>query len=99
MARMVDGRFDEALACAVRQLPDLRGAIEAEYVRSPDFRGLCEDYRLCVDAATRWEASDAPTAAVRRQEYAQWLRELEAEIAEWLDAVSAGRKTNAGEAS
>lgn len=88
-------RLDEALACVIRRMPGLAGAIEAEYGRSAGFRSLCEDYLLCVDAETRWGASEAPVASIRRQEYAQWRAELEAEIVDWLEAGAAGAQTEA----
>ncbi|MEJ2514665.1 MAG: hypothetical protein P8080_04530 [Gammaproteobacteria bacterium] len=75
---------ETALACVVRRLPGLKGAIEVEFSRNAAFRGLCDDYCLCADAAAGWETSDAPAAAARRQEYARWLSELENEIVEWL---------------
>lgn len=90
-------RADKVLACVVRGLPDLAGAIEAEYGRSPAFRGLCEDYLLCAEAVAGWEASVSPTAAARRYEYAQWLAELRNEIVEWLGAVPGEAPARGGE--
>lgn len=84
---MSPGRPDTPLVCVVRRWPDLKGAIEVEFRRSAAFRGLCDDYRLCADAAARWQSSHEPKAVARRQEYAQWLGELENEIVEWLGAV------------
>lgn len=94
---MSDGQLDEALACAIHRLPGLVDAIEEEFRRSEAFRALCEDLLVCAIAVTRWEASDAPAAPVRRQEYGQWLGELEAEIVDWLKAGTAHSPKQAGE--
>ena len=94
---MGDARPDEALAYVLRRLPRLAGVIEVEFRRSPSFRSLCEDFLVCSDAAMRWQASDLPAAATRRQEYAQWLSELELEIVHWLDTGAGGATTGPGE--
>jgi len=61
-----------------------RRRIESEYAQSEPFRTLCDDWRICAEARERWRSSQAPVAVLRRNEYDEWLAELEQEIEEWL---------------
>lgn len=78
--------LEESLACVVAHLPARAGAIVLEFERSETFRGLCEDFQVCVEALARWQQREAPAAVERRREYAESLAELEQEILGWIDA-------------
>ncbi|MEE4175175.1 MAG: hypothetical protein V2I57_13065 [Xanthomonadales bacterium] len=74
-----------ALNLALRRFPARAQLIENEYGARNDFRSLCDDLQLCVDALARWQSSDSPVAAARVAECAQSLAELEQEIETWLN--------------
>lgn len=76
----------DILAHIELHLPAWAGFIEAEYRMNRDFQALCADYLVCALAKEKWDKSEAPVAAKRRLEYADWLDELVQDIKEWLQA-------------
>jgi len=80
-----DRQPDEALEFVVNLFEDRKREIELQFHRSETFRALCNDCLLCANAMERWQASDAPIAAQRANEYAESLTELEMEILDWLE--------------
>lgn len=80
--------LEDSLACVVAHLPARASAIVSEFERSEPFRGLCEDFQVCLEALSRWQQREGPAAAERRREYAESLAELEQEIIGWIDARS-----------
>lgn len=83
------GHRSIGLNLATRRFPAWRRLIEDEYEAHDAFRSLCNDLRLCVDALSRWQRSEAPVASARVAEYAQSLEELEQEIEAWLNDAEA----------
>ena len=51
--------------------------------RNPDFRTICEDYRDCLDARSRFQSADPPDL-VKAEEYRELAEELLAEAAAML---------------
>jgi len=87
-----DPQPEEVLAFVSERFGDWKRQIEPQFHRSETFRALCNDYLLCANAMERWQASDAPIAAQRADEYAESLTELETEIRDCLErARSASR--------
>lgn len=80
--------LEDPLACVVARLPARASAITAEFERSESFRGLCEDFQVCVEAFARWQQKEGSAAMERRREYAESMAELEQEIVGWIDARS-----------
>lgn len=78
--------LEDSLACVVSRLPSRASAIVTEFERSESFRGLCEDFQVCVEAFARWQQKEGPAADDRRREYAESMAELEQEIVGWIDA-------------
>ena len=52
----------------------------------PEFRDICEEYDLCVNALQHWTNSKEPDAEIRVKEYRALVRELEEEVVEALTA-------------
>jgi len=80
-----DRQPDGALEFVLKRFGDRKRQVELQFDRSETFRALCNDYLLCANAMERWQASDAPVAAQRADEYAESLTELEMEILDWLE--------------
>ena len=74
----------------VSRFPGRRAILRAAWAGSDSFRELCEDLSLCDDAMARWRESEAPVAAARLAECAEWKAELEQEIEQWLDRLQTG---------
>lgn len=77
-------QLEEILLRIENHLPGWTGFIEAEYLVNSDFQALCADYLVCALAKENWEQSEAPVAASRRREYAEWHDELLQDIKDWL---------------
>ena len=71
------------------QFPDHKQAFLHLFKEHEDFQSLCEDYRQCNQALQHWNRSEAKDAPARRQEYAGLLRELAAEILQYLNESKA----------
>ena len=70
----------DAIEALVRGLPGEADRIRRCYWRDPKFRTVCEDYRDCLDAMSRFQSSDPAKA----EEYRQLAAELLAEAAAML---------------
>ena len=86
-------QLKEILSRIEKHLPGWMGFIEAEYLVNSDFQALCADYLVCALAKEKWEQSEAPVAAERRREYAEWLEELLQEIKDWLEESTAASES------
>ena len=64
----------------VKQFPDRGDTVKRLFKESETFQNVCEDYRRCAEALQHWRQSTSEEAPVRREEYAQLLRDLKAEI-------------------
>ena len=71
----------DAIEALVRGLPGEADRIRRRYWRDPKFRTVCEDYRDCLDAMSRFQSSDPPPKA---EEYRELAAELLAEAAAML---------------
>ena len=72
----------DPLEALVRGLPGDAKRIRQRYWRDEKFRTVCEDYRDCLDAMSRFKSSDPPDL-VKAEEY----RELAAELLDEAIAV------------
>jgi hypothetical protein len=95
MEYIIEAPLDKAPEQLLQRFPRWRSRIESEYCLNEPFRALCDDWCICAEARERWRSSEAPVAARRRNEYGEWLAELEQEIEEWLqhDAQAAPIRT------
>lgn len=96
MEHISDAPFDQPPDQLLQRFPGWRSRIESEYSLNEPFRALCDDWRICAEARERWHSSQAPVAALRRQEYDEWLAELEQEIEEWLQHFANATPIRAG---
>ena len=64
----------------VKQFPDRGDTVKRLFKESETFQNVCEDYRRCAEALQHWRQSTSEEAPARREEYAQLLRDLKAEI-------------------
>ena len=64
----------------LKQFPEKSHTINHRMNEDPEFRGLCEDYDVCVKALRHWEQSKKPEAKTRVNEYRTLIQELEGEI-------------------
>jgi hypothetical protein len=69
-----------SLFLIIKRFPEHKEAIRRLYRESENFKEACEDYQKCADALRHWEQSDSEDACERRNEYAAFLQDLEAEI-------------------
>jgi len=84
MEYIIEAPLDQPPDQLLQRFPRWRSRIESEYCLNEPFRALCDDWRICAEARERWSLSEAPVATLRRNEYEEWLTELEQEIEEWL---------------
>lgn len=63
-------------------------AIRRLYVHDPEFRAVCSDYCEVLRALEYWHTNDQAVPD-RVTEYRQMLRELEAEMLDFLSATKA----------
>ncbi|KUL94697.1 hypothetical protein DK26_17565 [Bosea sp. WAO] len=72
--------MDTGVLAAIRRLPKHKKVIEELVLGSESFRNICGDLAEAELALRRWEASEAPGAAARRDEYRHLIDGLEAEL-------------------
>ena len=70
----------------LKQFPEKSHTITHLMDEDPEFRGLCEDYDVCVKALRHWEKSKEPEAKTRVDEYRILVKELEGEIRAALES-------------
>ena len=73
---------------AMKCFSEYRETVEKLCSESESFTTLMEDYAECAQAVERWSASSLPDAHRRQEEYTALLQDLEAEIAERIEACS-----------
>ncbi len=73
------------------RFPDRSDTISLLASKDPEFRAVCEDYDVCINALRYWNQSETPEADSRVDEYRNLIRELEGEIMQAL-AVMKPRK-------
>ena len=73
--------------------PGREDLVERTFGSNPEFRMLCQDYRICLETLKRLEGSDMPAAHRRRSEYAELLEDLAQEIRDWPEDHPAGEMT------
>jgi ferredoxin len=71
------------LRVVLERFPYVREDAARVYERDEDFRELCEEYVMCVEAAERLEGSRPASDAMRREYGALRLR-MEAELLKYL---------------
>jgi crotonobetainyl-CoA:carnitine CoA-transferase CaiB-like acyl-CoA transferase len=69
------------------RFPDKSDNIALLLVMDLEFRTMCEDYDVCINALRYWDRSEAPEADARVDEYRYLIRELEEEIMQALAAL------------
>ena len=69
----------------IKRFPFRKKTIHSLLKSDDEFHTLCNDYQLCFEALTKWNHSTLEEAPVRRTEYEDLLRDLELEIAEFLN--------------
>lgn len=74
-----------AIASVLLRLPAREFAVHRLYLRSDDFRALCDDHSAAWRALRHWEGQ-GPAFAARSAEYRSLLAEIEADLATMLDA-------------
>lgn len=75
-----------SLFLIIKRFPECKESIRRLYRESENFQEACEDYQKCADALRYWNKSDSEEAPARRDEYTDFLRDLELEIARILNA-------------
>lgn len=73
-----------SLSVVTKHFPEHRKTLERLFRQYETFRLLCEDFCDSVRARDYWCGSEAEKAESRREEYADMIRDLTAEIAQWL---------------
>ena len=73
----------DAIEVLLRSLPRESERIRRLFWRSPDFRSICEDYRDCLDAMSRFQSADPPDL-VKAGEYRELAAGLLVEAAAML---------------
>lgn len=73
------------LSVILKRFPDHGAALERLFRQNPSFQSLCEDYRDCQRALASWRQSTTREAPAMREAYAELLRELEAEVRQFLE--------------
>ena len=69
----------------LERFPDRKDTIKRLFRESAAFQSLCSDYRTCIEAHRHWSQSDSAEGAVRREEYAALMKDLETEILQNLN--------------
>jgi hypothetical protein len=75
----------------IKRFPEHELAIERLVRKNEDFRSMCEDYAVGVEALGRWERATDPKRALRIAELRESLAELEAEMLEMLEQEAVAR--------
>jgi hypothetical protein len=73
------------IASVLLRLPKREFAVQRLFLRSAEFRALCDDHAAAWRALRHWEAQ-GPAFAVRCAEYLGLLAEIEADLGTMLDA-------------
>ena len=73
------------LFMVLKRFPERKEGIQRLFRGNNNFQSLCEDYQNCAEAVRYWNQSDSKEASTRREEYGGLLRDLEAEIVEYLN--------------
>ena len=73
-----------SLFAVIKRFPHRKAALRQLFKENDSFQTLCEDYWKCAEALRHWNQSASEEAVVRREEYAELLQDLEAEILENL---------------
>ncbi|WFU51146.1 hypothetical protein [Sinorhizobium terangae] len=71
------------VAFLVSRFPQHELLIHRLHARNADFMAICEDYSEALSALRRWE--ETPGGETKVAEYRSFLKELEAEVALFLD--------------
>ena len=69
----------------LEKFPEHKKTIGHLFRKSESFQTLCEDYQSCAVALRHWQKSGSEQAALRMEEYAALLRDLETEIMQFLN--------------
>ena len=69
----------------LERFPDRKDTVKQLFKENETFQSVCEDYLKCAEALRHWSQSASEEASVRREEYAELLQDLEAEILQCLD--------------
>lgn len=69
----------------INRFPDRKEAIKKLFQKSEYFQNMCEDYGKCRQATEYWNQPDMKNSAIRSEEYALLLKDLESEIIEYLN--------------
>jgi hypothetical protein len=75
----------------IKRFPEHELAIERLVRKNEDFRSMCEDYAVGVEALRRWERATDPKRSARIAELRESLAELEEEMLEELKQEAASR--------
>ncbi|PJN94892.1 hypothetical protein CNY89_11735 [Amaricoccus sp. HAR-UPW-R2A-40] len=73
------------IASVLLRLPTREFAVQRLFLRSAEFRALCDDHSAAWRALRHWEAQ-GPAFAARCTEYLSLLAEIEADLGTMLDA-------------
>jgi hypothetical protein len=77
------------IASVLLRLPKREFAVQRLFLRSAEFRALCDDHAAAWRALRHWEAQ-GPAFAARCTEYLSLLAEIEADVGTMLDADDPG---------
>jgi hypothetical protein len=64
----------------LKQYPDHWASVKTLYDSSDDFRSICYEYGLAVDALSKLTKQSGSEAVTRREEYSEIVSELELEL-------------------
>jgi len=78
------------LFAVINKYPEFRQEALQLFRHNDEFKGLCMDYRDCMNAFRHWSRLENGEALKRKAEYEDLLMELEAEILESLGQTRAG---------
>jgi hypothetical protein len=74
----------------IQRFPEHELAIERLVRKNEDFRSMCEDYAVGIEALEHWERATDPKRGARIAELRESLAELEEEMLEALEQEVAG---------
>ncbi|WP_237216559.1 hypothetical protein [Falsiroseomonas oryziterrae] len=77
------------LASVIARFPDREAMARYLFRTHPDFRSICEDYRLAADGVATFRKLAATAPRPELDEYLTLLRELEAELLSMFGAADA----------
>ena len=73
----------------IKRFPSHQQSIKSLYTTNQNFKTVCADYRQCIRALEFWGKADLCEAPKRQQEYKALLQDLESEILQYLEELSA----------